>query len=433
MTHKSGVVPEENARHSPARRHFLPRQVVGRLAMAVVMVATFGAGIGAERYGLSDGQDAGASSSFTDLPAFETLQETWDLIHSDYVDESAIDDEALIYGAALGMVDALGDTGHSTFLTPDQARAWRESSRGELIGIGVQVDYTSGRPVVISPLEGSPAEEAGVKTDDVIAAINGKSTEGMTQVDLFQELRGDEGTTVDVTFERPSETRSFTVTLERRKLAVDPVTWTMLPGNVAFIRIGEFIVGTTDGVKEALTEAKTQGATSIVLDLRDNPGGLVFEAIGVASQFLPEGKAIYQYQERAGDPRPINTVGIGEGTDLPMVVLINNGSASAAEIVASAMQENGRAETVGETTFGTGTVLSPIELQDGSMVVLGTALWLTADGEQMWHVGVAPTIPVEMPDAAEVLRPSTARDVTLAEITNGGDVQLARAYAEVTK
>jgi carboxyl-terminal processing protease len=433
VTEHCDVGNEKDGTPRAAQQHVSPRRIASRFAMAAVLVATFGAGIGAERYGLSDGSNAGASSSFTDLPAFETLQQTWDLIHSDYVDESAIDDEALIYGAAEGMVDSLGDTGHSTFLSPDQAKAWRDSTRGELIGIGIQVDFTSGRPVVISPLEGSPAEEAGVKPDDVITGVNGKSTEGMTQVDLFQELRGDEGTTVEVTFERPSEGRNFTVTLERRKIGIEPVSWTMLPGNVAYIRIAEFIVGTTDGVKAALTEAKAQGATSMVLDLRDNPGGLVFEAIGVASQFLPEGKAIYLYQEREGDPRPINTVGIGLGTDLPMAVLINKGSASAAEIVASALQENGRAESVGETTYGTGTVLSPIELKDGSMVVLGTALWLTADGDQLWHVGVAPTIPVDLPADAQVSRPSGLGNASVDQITSGDDTQLARAYAEVTK
>lgn len=407
------------------------RGVANRFIIAIALMGTFGAGVGAERYGLTGGADAGASSSFTDLPAFETLQSTWDLIHSDYVDQSAIDDEALIYGAALGMVNALGDTGHSTFLTPEQARTWRESVQGKLVGIGIQVDFSEGRPVVIAPLEGSPAEEAGVQADDVITAINGKSTEGMTQIDLFQELRGDEGTTVEVTFERPSEDRTFTVTLERRKIALEPVSWTMLPENVAFIRISEFIVGTTDGVKEALTEAKAQGATAMVLDLRNNPGGLVFEAIGVASQFLPEGKAIYQFQEREGEPRPINTVGIGAGTDLPMVVLINGGSASAAEIVASALQENGRAETVGETTYGTGTVLSPIELEDGSILVLGTGLWLTAGGEQLWHIGVEPTIPVALPPGGEALRPTTIGETTAAEIAEGTDTQLARAYQEV--
>jgi carboxyl-terminal processing protease len=433
VTEPFGVVNDSDETPRATRQRVSRRRIASRLALVAVLVATFSAGIGAERYGLNDGSEAGASSSFTDLPAFATLQQTWDLIHSDYVDESAIDDEALIYGAAAGMVDSLGDTGHSTFLTPDEAKAWRDSSRGELVGIGVQVDYTSGRPIVISPLEGSPAEEAGVKSDDVITAINGKSTEGMTQADLFQVLRGDEGTTVEITFERPSEERSYTVTLQRRKIAIDPVSWTMLPGNVAFIRIGEFIVGTTDGVKAALTEAKEQGATSIVLDLRDNPGGLVFEAIGVASQFLPEGKAIYLFQEREGDPRPINTVGVGLGTDLPMAVLINKGSASAAEIVASALQENGRAESVGETTYGTGTVLSPIELEDGSMVVLGTALWLTADGDQLWHVGVAPTIPVELPEAAQAMRPSALGGVSVDQITGGDDTQLARAYAEVTK
>jgi carboxyl-terminal processing protease len=401
--------------------------------MAGVLFVTFGAGVGVERSGLIDGHNAGASSSLTDLPEFQTLQQTWDLIHSDYIDESSIDDTALIYGAAAGMVDALGDTGHSTFLTPDEAQAFQESSRGELIGIGIQVDYTTGRPVVVSPIDGSPAKEAGVQSDDVVTAVDGKSTESMSQVDLFKLLRGDEGTSVQVTFERPSENRSYTVTLERRKIEIAPVTWGMLPGGVAMIRISQFSVGATDGVKQALTDVKQRGASAVVLDLRDNPGGLVFEAIGVASQFLPEGKPIYQFEDRGGEALPINTTGIGLGTDLPMAVLINHGSASAAEIVASALRDNDRAPLIGETTFGTGTVLSPLELKDGSMLVLGTALWLTPKGEQLWHIGVAPTVEVDLPSDVTPLHPSDQGDITADQLNSSGDAQLMRAFDDLSK
>jgi carboxyl-terminal processing protease len=414
-------------------RRFSARQAMTRLSMVVVLFATFGAGIGVERAGLIGGHDAGASSSLADLPEFQTLQETWDLIHSDYVDESAIEDPALIYGAAAGMVDALGDTGHSRFLPPAQAQAYNQAIQGELIGIGVQVDYSTGRPVIVTAIDGSPAQEAGVKSDDVISAVDGKTTEGMTELDLFSALRGEEGTSVEITFTRPAEDRSFTVTLERRRIEIKPVTWAMLPGNVALIRISEFSTYATDGLQAALTGAKEQGATSLILDLRNNPGGLTSQAIGVASEFLPEGEAVYQVQERGGKVYPKNTVGLGLGTDLPMVVLINGGSASAAEIVASALRDHGRAQLIGETTFGTGTQLLPFGLTDGSILVLGTALWLTPSGEQVWHTGVEPSIEVELPDGVDPLRPASGNRISADDFQLSGDSQIKRAYDEVTR
>ena len=402
-----------------------------RIVLAVVLVATFGAGAVSDRIVGDGGSDAGAASSLTDLPEFQTFQETWDLIHENYVDEEAIDDKALIYGATKGMVESLGDTGHTTFLDPEEAKAYEESTRGELIGIGVQIDYTSGRPVVIAPIDGSPADEAGIRAGDVIAEVDGQATAGMTQTQVFGLIRGDEGTSVEIAIERPADGSRFTVTLERRKITEDIVSWSMLPGNVAHIRLSQFSVGAAKEVKSALREAKGQGATAVIFDLRDNPGGLVFEAIGVASQFLPEGKAIYLYQERDKEATPIRTTGVGEGVDLPLVVLINGGSASAAEIVASAMHENGRAPLIGQRTFGTGTVLSPVELEDGSVVLLGTAFWLTADGDEIWHKGVEPTEAVELAVGAAADRPADDDDVTAAELQASEDAQLVAAHEAV--
>lgn len=398
--------------------------------MAMVLVATFSAGIGAERYGLTGDSDANASNSIADQPGFATLQETWDLIHESYVDESAIKDDVLIYGAAKGMVEALGDTGHSTFLTPEEADAFSASSEGELIGIGVELDYSTGQPVIIAPIDGSPADEAGLRTGDVIVAIDGQQTSALTQMDVFSLLRGDEGASVDLTIAREGEDE-FTVTLVRRLIEIQAVTWTMLPGRIAHIRLAEFSVGATDGVKAALKEAKARGTKGVIFDLRDNPGGLVFEAIGVASQFLPEGTPIYQYKERDDKARPIRTVGLGEGTELPLAVLVNKGSASAAEIVASALQVSGRAPLIGETTFGTGTVLTPLELTDGSVLLLGTGLWLAADGEQIWRKGVEPTDQIKLPATVQAFRPSDDANVSRAEFAEFTDVQLLAGYESV--
>jgi carboxyl-terminal processing protease len=325
----------------------------------MLLALTFSAGVVSDRAGLLPDDRAGASSSFTDLPEFQSLQETWDLIHASYVDESAIDDQALIYGAARGMVDTLGDTGHSTFLDPVESRAFEAQSRGEIIGIGVQLDFSSNHPVIVAPIDGSPAKEAGLRRDDVILEIDGISTDGMSVAQVSSALRGDEGSTVRLTIERAGEPQPIEVQLTRARISVAPVSWAMLPDGVALVRLSQFSVGATKALVEALREAKAEGATAVLLDLRDNPGGLVFEAIGVASQFLPEGTTIYQYRERGEEPVDIKTTGIGAATDLPMAILVNGGSASSAEIIASSLQAHDRAELFGESTFGTGTVLAP--------------------------------------------------------------------------
>jgi carboxyl-terminal processing protease len=400
----------------------------------MMLVVVFCSGMAVDRLIWPGGSNATASSSLKDLPEFQTLLQTWDTIHDNYVDTDAIDDEALIYGASKGMVDALGDTGHSTFLDPEEAKLFQQATEGEFVGIGVQLDFSTGQPVIISAIDNSPASEAGLRSRDVITAIDGQSTEGMSDFQASDLLRGDAGTKVELTVERPSDGSKFTKTLTRAKIKIIPVTWTMLPDKVGLIRVSEFSVGATDGVKEALEDLKGQGATSLILDLRDNPGGLVFEAIGVASQFMEEGTPIYQYQERDQEPRPVRTTGRGLGTDLPIVVLINEGSASAAEIVASGLRDNGRAKLYGETTFGTGTVLTPFPLDDGSVVVLGIGLWLTPDGEQIWHKGVAPDVEVDLAADADPLRPSVDDElVPQSELTESRDVQLKEAFEEITE
>ncbi|MGH2533732.1 MAG: S41 family peptidase [Thermomicrobiales bacterium] len=405
-----------------------PVRGVRSTVTALALVLAFGFGVVVDRIAWQDDSRVTASSSFTDLQEFQVLQDTWDLIHSEYVDTSAIDNQALIYGAASGMVESLGDTGHSAFFDPDEAEVLERVQEGEFVGIGVQIDYTTGRPVIVSALDDSPAKEAGLRSDDVLLEINGESTEGMTPEQVADTLRGDEGTDVTLTLQHAEEDQRYTVTLTRRVITIEPVTWGLLPDRTTLIRISEFSVGATKGVEEALAFAAENEARAIVLDLRDNLGGLVFEAVGVASQFMPEGKTIYQYQDRDDEPQPVKTLGQGLGRDLPMIVLINGGSASAAEIIAAALRDNGRAELYGEKTFGTGTVLTPFELDDGSVALLGTGLWLTPNGEQIWHIGVAPDFEVSQPAGADEIRPSDDPRVTRAELAASEDEQMRYAH-----
>jgi carboxyl-terminal processing protease len=397
----------------------------------MLLVVAFGLGVVVDRVVWTNGASVGAESSLSSQPEFATLQQTWDLIHQNYVDSKAIDDQQLIYGAARGMVDALGDTGHSTFLDPEEAKQVAASEKGEYVGIGITVDFATGRPVVVAAIDGSPAEKAGIESQDVILEIDGATVDRLTSSEVAAKLHGDKGTKVTLTLQHANETTSYTVTLTRQVITIKPVTWGMLPDNIALIRVSQFSRGATDGVKAALSAANAQGAKGYVLDLRGNPGGLVDEAIGVASQFMPEGKTLYLSEGRDGSPKPVKTYGDGEGRDLPMVVLVNNGSASASEIVAGGLRDNGRAEIIGETTFGTGTVLQQYPLKDGSAVVLGVRLWLTPDGDQIWHKGITPTDVVPLEANGKEIRPSKDADVTSQELKESTDNQMQAAVKTV--
>lgn len=405
---------------------------LSRIVAIAMAILIFAAGIGTDRYVFNSGPRATASSSLTSQKAFTTLEQTWDLIHSEYVDPSAINDTQLIYGAASGMVDALGDTGHSRFLDPTEAKQFDEETAGSYVGIGVEIDTSGSLPVIIAPFDDSPADKAGIRAGDVILAVNGQDVTGMPFEQLSVLLRGKPGTQVTVELRHENESTPYTVKLTRANIVIKPVSWTMLPDKIAFVRLSQFSEGATDEMRAALKTIKARGAKGIILDLRDNPGGLVTEAIGVSSLFMPDGTVIYQQESRDSKPQPVTTKGQPLAPDLPMVVLVNDGSASAAEIVGGALRDNHRADLMGETTFGTGTVLTSHPLPDGSNLLLGTALWLTANGQQIWKKGVKPDQTIALPLGVRPVRPKDEAKATFASLKAGKDTQLFAAFARLT-
>ena len=412
---------------SAERRPVLLGARIQRTAIAGLVVLSFGAGLGVDRLG-----GVTASTTLTEADGFDTLEETWDLIQNDYVAIDGVTEEELFRGAASGMVDALGDTGHSTYLTPEEAAQFNANSEGDFVGIGIYLDFETGEPVIVSALDNSPAQKAGLRTGDVITSIDGQSTQGMSEFQISDLLAGMEGESVDLGIARPTDGDAFEVSISRARVEIIPVTWRMLPNDVAQIRLSEFSVGSTRELQKAIRAAEADGATSIIFDLRDNPGGLVFEAIGVASQFLPEGTPIYLNQERDAEPKPIRAVPDGLATEIPLVVLINGGSASSAEITAAGISDSGRGELIGETTFGTGTVLTPYELEDGSILLLGTALWLEPDGDQVWRIGVEPDQDIALDAGSVISRPSDDAELTADELAATEDAQLIAGYETLT-
>ncbi len=399
--------------------------------IGLLVVGSMAAGVGLDRLLIGEG----ARSELARADGFTILDETYMVIRNNYVLEDEISDQDLMYGAAAGMVFSLGDTNHSRFHDPEDARRFVEASRGELTGIGVNLDASALPLRVTMPVEGSPAFEAGIQAGDLIIGIDGVTIEELSgPEEAVSLIRGEEGTSLTLLLQRPGIAEPLEVSLTRSKIEIHPVSWVMLPGDVLWVRIDQFSLGAGADFEAALQSGITLGAKGLILDLRANPGGLVTEAIAVGEQLLAEGSVLFQKEGGSGQIEKVRTASkVGLWRSAPVVVVIDGDSASAAEIVASSLENNGRAALVGETTAGTGTVLSPVELSDGSLILVGTELWLTPDGEVIWHNGVAPTIEVVNEEGVAISLPYTfgAPQIDEQTLIGLGDDQLTTAYRNV--
>ncbi|MCA9921302.1 MAG: S41 family peptidase [Anaerolineales bacterium] len=359
---------------------------------------------------------------------FTLIDEAWQTIRTNYVDKTAVTDETFTYGAIDGMVNALGDTGHSRFLSPEMVKAQHEYNTGTFEGIGAYVESRDAATVIVSPIDNSPAQAEGLLPGDVIVAIDGEDVTTLPLNEVVQRVLGPAGSEVTLTIFTPATGEMRDVTLARAKIELENVTWAQLPGTtIAHIRISAFSERVSQDLHQALTDIQAAGLTGVVLDLRNNPGGLLTEAIGVAGQFLPEGTTVLLRQDAQENMKTETAVSEGAGLDIPLVVLINQGSASASEIVAGALQDNGRAQLVGDTTFGTGTVLNEFDLSDGSALLLATEQWLTPSGRVIWHEGIVPDTAVSLPIGTALLRPESERQLTVADLQSSEDAQLLQA------
>jgi carboxyl-terminal processing protease len=358
---------------------------------------------------------------------FGVFWQAWGLASENFVEADAVVPKRMIEGAISGMLDSLGDQGHTRYLSAEDAEQWAESIAGSFEGIGAYIDVREGQTVIVSPIEGSPAEAAGIQAGDIILEVDGVDTTGWTIEELVTNVRGPEGTKVVLTVIHPGETVPVDIEVERARVEIPSVSWSMLPGDVAYVRLNSFAQRSASEMERALTEAQEQGAESLVLDLRDNPGGLVNEALGIAGQFLPEGSTVLLEENREGERIPSKTQTEGVAQDIPMVVLINFNTASSAEIVSGALQDAGRAQVIGTPTVGTGTVLSTYMLEDGAQLLLGTSQWLTPDGRLIRNQGIQPDVEVMLPLGVQPLSPSAAEDLSMSEIEESEDAQLLEA------
>lgn len=361
------------------------------------------------------------------------LWQAWNLAEGHYVDTKALQPKLMIYGAISGMLTALGDTDHTRFLTPAEVKQENTDLSGHFVGIGVQVNFKDGRPVVVAPLANSPAQQAGLRAGDVILAVDNKDTAQMTPTEVAAAIRGAAGTSVQLLILRPSSQNTFSVSVQRAAIvqpAVESHSFTVNGKLLVQVHIAQFSANADAQLRTVLQTANQQHVTGIILDLRDNPGGLLNQAIDISSEFLSSGNVLLE-EGRNGVKQPDPVKSGGLATKTPLVVLINQGTASAAEITAGAIEDHQRGPLVGATTFGTGTVLNSYSLSDGSQVLLGTEEWLTPNGNLIWHHGITPTQPVALPPNVMPLFPGAEENQTGQQISQSSDAQLVQAIKDL--
>jgi carboxyl-terminal processing protease len=326
-----------------------------------------------------------------------------ELIRQDYVDQNKTTYHDLVSAAMKGMLSSLDP--HSQFMDPNDFRDMQEDTRSRFNGLGIEVSMKNGLPTVVTAMEDTPAAKAGILSGDQILRINGISTDRMDLQDAINVLRGPAGANVTLTLLRPSTKEIKDYTLQRAEIKIQSVKGVSLldpelsgPFRIGYVRLIQFNEPTADELSKALDELQKQGMQALILDLRNNPGGLLNSAVDVCGQFLPPNTKVVSTQGRiASQQHDYATPGIKkERPNFPMVLLINEGSASGAEIVAGALKDLHRAVLVGETTFGKGSVQNVMQLPDGSAVRFTTAKYYTPSKQVIQGNGVTPNIRVVM-------------------------------------
>src|SRR2546428_11291471 len=358
---------------------------------------------------------------------------TLELLRQDYVDENKTSYHDLVTAAMKGMLSSLDP--HSQFMDPSDFRDMQDETRSRFNGLGIEVSMKNGLPTVITAMEDTPAAKAGILSGDQILRINGISTERMDLQDAINVLRGPAGAKVTLTLLRPATKEIKDYSLERAEIKVQSVKGARLldaeltgPFRIGYIRLIQFNEPTAEELAKALDELQKQGMQALLLDLRNNPGGLLNSAVDVCAQFLPPNTKVVSTQGRvASQQHDYSTSGVKkERSNFPMVVLINEGSASGAEIVAGALKDLRRAVLVGETTFGKGSVQNVMQLPDGSAVRFTTAKYYTPSKQVIQGNGVTPNIRVGMTAEqeralfalrnAENVKPEDERSIIKAKI-----------------
>lgn len=356
-------------------------------------------------------ENTSATPSSPQAPSnFDVFWEVLNILNEHFYGDVPQGDE-ITYAAIRGLLKALNDP-YTSFMDPKTAKIFSSDMSGTFEGIGARVEQAENGGVrLVHVFPGSPAEKAGLKDGDIIIKVDGEDITGLTLLEQVMKIRGPAGSEVVLTIIREGERDPIDVTVVRGRIEI-PIVEYRMEGEYAYIKFMEFNALGVQKVRDAYEELAKNNPKGLILDIRNNPGGFLHVAIGVTSLFLPDGKVVLIERWKDGREKVYKSDGGGIAKDIPMVVLVNRGSASASEILAGALQDHGRATIIGERTLGKGSVQQPFTLSDGSELRVTIAHWLTPNGREIHGYGIDPDIPVE---------------VTKEDVTAGRDPVLERA------
>lgn len=372
--------------------------------VAVILLLCLGTGLGfyfgqkqAEKRIINGIFTQGAGQDVKNLD-FRLFWDAWQALKENFIDETKFDSQKMLYGAISGMVQSLDDP-YTIFMDPEESKKFSEDVSGKFEGVGMKIGQKKGQLQIIAPLEGTPAQRAGLRAGDSIVKIDDVFTIGMSVDEAVSRIRGDKGTTVTLTIFRDGWNNAKDFKLTRDVVEVPSLKWEAKDDNIAYIELYQFSEKASADFRKAALEILRSPAKRIVLDLRNNPGGYLEVAQNIASFFLKKDSlvAIEDFGEKR-EPKKYLATGNDIFSNLPLVVLINQGSASASEILAGALRDNRKIKLIGETSFGKGSVQQIENLEGGSSLKITVAKWLTPSGQSISDHGLTPDIQVEITD-----------------------------------
>lgn len=325
---------------------------------------------------------------------FSIFWEAWEKLKDKYVNQN-FDDQELVYGAISGLVNSLEDP-NTNFFPPSEAKKFQENVQGSFGGVGIEIDVRDNQLQVVSPLKDTPAEKAGLRAGDKILEVDEISTVGFNTDQAVDLIRGKVGTPVTLTIMRDSWSEPKDITITREIIEIPSLDWKMLDNGIAYIQLYNFYQNVDFNFYQAAASIYSQNPKGIILDLRDNPGGYLETSVNIAGWFLKPGELVVSEEFASGQKQQFKASGNGVFKDLPIVILVNGGSASASEILAGALRDNRKIELIGEKTFGKGTVQEIVPLTDNSSMKITVAHWLMPSGKLIEENGLVPDYEIKL-------------------------------------
>jgi len=412
----------DNAIPQPILKESVKKKIWPVIGIVLLIAASFGAGWKTGNKGYTFEPKTFKVINQSEMPQTVDYQLLWDAIDtvsSKYIDQP-IDQQKVLYGAVSGAIAAIGDP-YTEFFEPKDLQSFRTDLQGSFDGIGAEISKKNGQIVVVAPLEGTPAQRAGLMAQDAILEVDGQSTANWTTDEAVDHIRGKRGTQVILTIFREGKTEPFKVTITRDKIEVKSVkvVYKEVNGkNIAVMTISKFGDDTEPLFNSYVNEILNRKVDGLVLDLRNNPGGYLQTAVDLASNWVQEGQVVVTEARSDGDIQKYKANGNTRLSGIKTVILINGGSASAAEILSGALHDHGIAELIGEKSFGKGSVQELVELRDGAAVKVTVAKWITPNGKNLNKDGLNPDVEVKL---------------TEDDFNNNRDPQMDKALEEIMK